>query len=107
MPACIHSGYYYSASSSLLLLRGAPDTAWVLCWSFTPKRHRQLLVKDLPKVPTWRLEWDLNLWPFGRKATNLPMSHHSPQYGFYLSFYLPVCHVRVTVCSLADTLKVM
>ena len=33
----IHSGYFYSASSSPLLLRGAPDTV-----SFTPKRHRQL-----------------------------------------------------------------
>jgi len=26
----IHSGYFYSASSSALLLRGAPDTAQVL-----------------------------------------------------------------------------
>jgi len=25
------------------------------CRSFTPKRHRQLRMKDLPKVPTWRL----------------------------------------------------
>ena len=24
----------------------------------TPKRHRQLRVKNLPKVPTWWLEWD-------------------------------------------------
>ena len=43
------------------------------------KRHRQLQVKDLPKVPTWRLERDSNLRPSGRKATNLPMSHHVPQ----------------------------
>ena len=48
----IHYGYLhlYSTSSSLLLLRGVPDTAWILCRSFMPKRHRQLLVKDLPKV---------------------------------------------------------
>src|SRR6218665_1550340 len=44
-----HSCYFYSAFSSPLLLRGAPDTAWVLCRSFTPKRHRQQRVKDLPK----------------------------------------------------------
>jgi len=23
----------------------------------TPKRYRQLWVKNLPKVPTWRLKW--------------------------------------------------
>src|SRR6218665_330070 len=44
----IHSGHFYSASSSPLLLRRAPDTARILCRSFTPKRHRQLRVKDLP-----------------------------------------------------------
>src|SRR6218665_969111 len=44
----IHSFYFYSTSSSLLLLRGAPDTAWILCRSFTPKCYRQLRVKDLP-----------------------------------------------------------
>ena len=29
--------------------------------SFALKRHRQLRVKDLPKVPTWLLQRDLNL----------------------------------------------
>jgi len=46
----IHSGYFYSASSSPLLLRSAPDKARILCRSITPKRHRQLWAKDLPKV---------------------------------------------------------
>ena len=55
----IHSDHFYSPSSSSLLLRSAPDTAR----SFTPKRHRQLFVKDLPKVPTWRLEWESNPRP--------------------------------------------
>ena len=36
----------------------------------TPKRCRQLRVKDLSKVPTWRLEWDSNLRPSGWKALN-------------------------------------
>src|SRR6218665_1893619 len=35
----IHSFYFYSSSSSPLLLRGAPDTAWMLCRSFRPKNH--------------------------------------------------------------------
>src|SRR6218665_2032744 len=37
----VHSGYFYGASSSQLLLRGAPDTSQMLCRSFTPKRHMQ------------------------------------------------------------------
>ena len=36
----IHSAYFYNAASSPLLLRGALDTAWILCRSFMPKRHR-------------------------------------------------------------------
>src|SRR6218665_1035155 len=72
----IHSDYFYSAASSPLLLRGAPDTAGILCRSFTPKRHIQLRVKDLPKVPTWRLERNSNMRFFGhailRMYTNAP-----------------------------------
>jgi len=56
----IHSVYFYSASSSPLLLRTAPDTARILCWSFTLKHHRQLRMKFLPKVPMWWLERDSN-----------------------------------------------
>src|SRR6218665_971909 len=48
----IHSGHFYSAAPNRLLLRSATDTARILCRSFTPKRHRQLRVKNLPKVPT-------------------------------------------------------
>jgi len=32
--------------------------------------YRQLQVKDLPKVPTWWLEWDWNQWPPAPKAPN-------------------------------------
>src|SRR6218665_3409215 len=74
----MHSGYFYSAPSSLLLLSGAPSTTRILCWSFTPKHNRQLRVTDLPKAPTCRLERDSNPRPFGRKAPNLPMSHGQP-----------------------------
>src|SRR6218665_538351 len=38
--------------------------------------YRQLQVKDLPKVPTWRLEWGSNLRSCRCKAPNLPLSHH-------------------------------
>ena len=31
-----------------------PTTARILYRSFSPKRHRQLQVKDLPNVPTWQ-----------------------------------------------------
>src|SRR6218665_99238 len=76
----IYSGYFYSASSSPLLLRGPADTARILQWrSCTPKRHRQLRGKDLPKVPMGRLERDSNPRPFGRKATNLLTSHNASQ----------------------------
>src|SRR6218665_2965011 len=37
-------------------------------------RHRQLRLKDLPKIPMWRLERDSNPRPFRRRATNL-ISH--------------------------------
>ena len=74
-----HSGHFYSASSSGLLFRGAPDTVQIPYRSFTPKRQRQLLVKDFPKVPKWRLERASNPRPFGRKAANLPICHHTPQ----------------------------
>ena len=92
-----HSFYLYSTSSSPLLLRGAPDTSWTLCQSFTQKRHRQLRVKDLLKVPTWWLGRDSNPQPFGQKATNLPMRHHTPLCDCIL--YTPFCHESRPVYS--------
>jgi len=75
----IHSGYFYSAFSSPLLLtqRCSLHSTRKLCRSFTLKCHRQLQVKDLPKVPTFRLERDSKPPSFRRKAMNLPMSHHA------------------------------
>src|SRR6218665_2001596 len=61
----IHSDHFYSASSSPLLLRGSPDTALILCRSSTLKSHRQLRVKNLPKVPMWQPERDSNPRPSG------------------------------------------
>src|SRR6218665_3913064 len=70
----IHSGYFYSASSSPLLLRGTRD--YTIVGVNTPMRYRQLHVKDLPKVPTWRLKWDSNLPASECNVLNLPLSHH-------------------------------
>jgi len=33
-------------------------------------------VKDLPKVPMWRLEWNSNVRPSEHRAPNLPLSNH-------------------------------
>ena len=67
--------------------------------STTTQRHSRdskdtVLEKDLPKVPTWQPEWNLNPQPFGRKATNLPMSHHSPQ---------RICWLCMHVCVRSST----
>src|SRR6218665_1958340 len=61
----IHSGHFYSAPSSPLLLRGAPDYSTDTASEFHAETHRQLQVKDLPKVPTWRLERESNPRPSG------------------------------------------
>src|SRR6218665_1161512 len=43
-------------------------------------------MKNLPKVPTWRLERESNPRPFGRKETNLLISHNAPQHIMFLLF---------------------
>ena len=35
-------------------------------------------MKDLPKVPTQRLEWDSNPRPSDHKAPNVPLRDHDP-----------------------------
>src|SRR6218665_3217052 len=61
----IHSGHFYSAPSSPLPLRGAPDYSTDTVSEIHAEAHRQLQVKDLPKVPTWRLERESNPRPSG------------------------------------------
>src|SRR6218665_2510217 len=46
-----HSGHFYSAPSSPLPLRGAPDYSTDTVSEFHAETHRQLQVKNLPKVP--------------------------------------------------------
>ena len=71
----IRSGCFYSTSLSPLLLRGAPDTA---------RRHYCAGISHGSATGNceWRtcprLERDSNPWPFGRKASTLPMRHTCP-----------------------------
>ena len=44
---------------------------WYCVGVSAPKHYRQLWVKDLPKVPTWQLEWNSNL-QLSCKSPNLP-----------------------------------
>src|SRR6218665_2954260 len=80
--------HYYSEALS---------TARILCRSFTPKRHRQLRVKDLPKVPTWRLKRDSKPRSFGRTASNLPMNHHAPHVHLRVFCLSTICSVSLHV----------
>ena len=73
-----HSGHFYSAPSSPLLIRGAPDHSMDTVSEFHAEAHRQLQVKDLPKVPTRRLERESNPRPFGWKLSTQPRRHHVP-----------------------------
>jgi len=76
----IHSGHFYSAPSSLLLLRVAPDYSTDTVSEFHAEAHRQLYVKDLPKVPTWRLERQSNPRPSSWKSSSQPKRHLVPQW---------------------------
>ena len=67
----IHFRYLYSAPSRFLL-RGAPDYSADTESEFHAEAHEQLRVKDLPRVPTRRLEVDSNPQPSGCKAPNIP-----------------------------------
>src|SRR6218665_1322598 len=48
----IHSGHFYSAPSSPLPFRGAPDYSTDTVSEFHSGAHRRLQVKDWPKAPT-------------------------------------------------------
>src|SRR6218665_2222199 len=86
LPKCIHSFIHTISIAPLQVLyySQALPTARILCRNFPPKRQRQLRVKDVPKVPTWRLERESNPRPFGRKASTLPKRLHVPQMNPFL-----------------------
>ena len=79
----MHSSYLYSASSSPLLLRDAPDTARILYQNFTPKRSY---------VPAKAGVEPTTLWTKGLDSTNAP---HTPQ----ILCLLSTCFRVVEWCS--------
>jgi len=73
----IHSGYFYSASSSPLLLRGTLD--------YRSDTVLELACRSTIGNCEWRTcplslhgNLDSHLWPIGRKAPHLTLSHHTP-----------------------------
>ena len=60
--------HLYSAPSRFLL-RGAPDYSADTESEFHAEAHEQLRVKDLPRVPTRRLEVDSNPQPSNAYGT--------------------------------------
>src|SRR6218665_3733866 len=73
--------HFFKSTSTQRRSQHSMDTAW----EFHAKAHRQLRVKDLPKVSTWRPERDSNPRPFRRKVLNQPMSHHAPLYILHIN----------------------
>src|SRR5688572_11911747 len=84
----------YSAPSRFLL-RGAPDYSPDTESEFHAEAHEQLRVKDLPRVPTRRLEVDSNPQPSGYKAPNIPLHPRAPHMSHYQEFEL----VKGILCS--------
>jgi len=79
-PSFIHSGYFTSASSSPLLLRGVPDyiTHTVSC--LTRRRATgNCEWRIFPKVPTRRLEWDFEHATCRMQGTKFTTEPQSPK----------------------------
>src|SRR6218665_200404 len=51
-------------------------SARILVPEFHAEAPQTIAIKNLPKVPTWRLEEDSDPRPSGRKASTLPMHHY-------------------------------
>src|SRR6218665_2276552 len=81
----IHTGYFYSTSPSQPLLIGAPD------YSIDTVSELQAPTSEGPAQGpyTYMQQLELDnldsyLRPAGRKALNLPLSHHAPLYTILL-----------------------
>src|SRR5678816_4177031 len=87
----------YSAPSRFLL-RGASDYSADTASEFHAEAHEQLRVKDLPRVPTRRLEVDSNPKPSGCKAPNIPLEVDSnPQPSGCKAPNIPLHHRSYTL----------
>src|SRR6218665_213231 len=77
----IHSGYFYIASSNPLLLRGArPESrhSTDTVSEFHADAPQTVASKGLVQGPDVAVRAVSHPRPFGRRAMNLPMSHHAP-----------------------------
>ena len=81
---CIYS-FLTSASRSTSLSEALPTTAMTLFRSLHAEALQATAMKDLLKVPTWRLERDSNPRPTDQKASTLRVRHHAPQ--IYVGLY--------------------
>src|SRR6218665_2487693 len=88
----IHSFYFYGASSSPLLLRGAPDSARI--GLSVPELHAEapqaIVSKGLARCPYVAARAGGEPMIFGRKASTLPKHYHAP--------HSTVCIVFVSLC---------
>src|SRR6218665_3524546 len=92
----IHSfSHFYSAPSSTLPLRGAPDYSTDTVSEFHAKAHRQMQVKDLPKVLTRRLE----------RTHNPPVESHRLNQGTTTSHITLMTHNYIQVHAYIHTYK--
>src|SRR5688572_29821812 len=99
----IHFRYLYSAPSRFLL-RGAPDYSADTESEFHAEAHEQLRVKDLPRVPTRRLEVDSNPQPSGCKAPNIPLltrirTRNPPAARHRTYLYTTAPHDKCMICN--------
>jgi len=75
---CIH---FYCTSHSLSLSEALPTTAIGTVSEFT--RYKQLQVKDLPKVPMWRLEMGLDPAVERHRLYQSATTPHNTEYTHY------------------------
>ena len=92
----IHSGYFYSTSSSSLLLRGAQPQHCYCAGVNSPKCYRQLWGKDLPKVPMWRVGFEHPpLWTQGTEITTEPPLPSLPTFFALLELTLTLLIIQL------------
>ena len=100
----IYSGHFYSTSSSPLLLISAPDTARILCRSFTPKRHNCATVSEgLAQGPYVAARAGFEPTTLRTKGIDSTKAPTCPTYHMY---YMSILYVRGTLYMLrCDTMK--
>src|SRR6218665_2084563 len=72
----IHSDYSHLFKSTTTQMHSRHSIDSVP--EFHTKAPQETASERLAQAPTWSLERDLNLRPFGRTASDLPMRHHAP-----------------------------